>query len=181
MSNRSEAARNAAIDEMLDRAELYELAMKYGRAVDRCDRELLISLYHPDAVDNHGADFQGNPQQFADYVAKSASILEASCHYILNTSYVIEGDRANGELYFYAYHRRLPPESQEIVVCGRYLDVYERRNGAWKILKRELVWDWADNKPMSGPAMQLLKVLGEAAGKEDDMSYRVLPLWKRGR
>ena len=180
MSKRTEAARAAALDELLDKAELYELAMRYGRAVDRCDRELLLSLYYEDAVDNHGADFSGNREQFADYVAKSAANLEASAHYILNTSYKIDGDRANGELYFIAYHRQLPPSSQEIVVCGRYIDRYERRKGAWKIVARDLVWDWADNKPMSGPAMQLLRVLGEGAAHDKDASYRLLPLWKRG-
>jgi hypothetical protein len=28
--------------------------MRYSRAIDRLDRELLLSVYHEDAVDDHG-------------------------------------------------------------------------------------------------------------------------------
>ena len=113
MPIRSEAQRAAAIDRLLDRAELAELAARYARAVDRGDRDLLLSLYHADAIDHHGNDFRGSPAQFADYVQGATATFEVTAHYILNSSYEIDGDRADGELYFVAYHRMRPPEPDE--------------------------------------------------------------------
>jgi len=181
MTIRSESQRTAAIDRLLDRAELEELAALYARAVDRGDRELLLSLYHADAVDHHGNDFRGSPTQFADYVQGATAIFEVTAHYIVNSSYEIEGDEADGELYFVAYHRMRPPEPNEIVVAGRYLDRYERRGGAWKIARRSIVWDWASTSQMTAQAMQLLRDRGDGGGQGDDASRKTLPLLARRR
>ena len=181
MTIRSESQRAAAIDRLLDRAELEELAALYARAVDRGDRELLLSLYHADAVDHHGNDFHGSPPQFADYVQGATAIFEVTAHYIVNSSYEIEGDKADGELYFVAYHRMRPPEPNEIVVAGRYLDRYERRGGAWKIAHRSIVWDWASTSQMTAQAMQLLRDRGDGGGQGDDASRKALPLLARRR
>jgi hypothetical protein len=179
MTSHDDAKRTAAIDRLLDKAELHDLAMCYARAVDRGDRKLLLSLYHEDAIDHHGADFCGSPPEFADYVERSTSPFEATAHYILNSSYEIDGDHANGELYFIGYHRARPPESTEIIVSGRYLDRYERRSGVWKIAHRSIAWDWADTGPMKPESLKLLRALGDAAGRSDDPSYAALPLLAR--
>jgi hypothetical protein len=176
MTSRTEAQRAAALELLLDKAELQELAVRYGRAVDRGDRGLLLSLYHDDAIDHHGSDFRGSPVEFADYVKGTAANLEVSAHYMLNASYAIEGDVADGEIYFIAYHRTRPPASNEIIVSGRYLDRYERRAGVWKIAHRHLVWDWADNKVMPPQVLQFLRDRGEGAGTGEDCSYQLLPL-----
>jgi SnoaL-like domain len=176
MTSRNDVQRAAALDELLDKAELRELAMRYARAIDRCDRTALLELYHEDAIDHHGAGFRGTPLEFADYVQKTGAAFEVSAHYILNTRYVCAGDRAEGELYFVAYHRTRPPSPQEITVAGRYLDRYERRSGVWKISRRSLVWDWADTTPMASAALQLLRSLGEGGSQDKDSSYGVLPL-----
>jgi len=181
MASHDASQRAAALDRLLDKAELEDLAVRYARAVDRGDRQLLRSLYHDDAIDHHGADFRGGPSEFVDYVQKATSIFEVTAHYILNSSYEIAGDLANGELYFIAYHRTLPPESNEIVVAGRYLDRYERRAGVWKIAHRSLVWDWADIGPMKAQALQLLRERGDGGGQSDDASYAALPLLARWR
>ena len=56
-----------AVRELQDRQAIYDCLMRYSRAVDRLDRELLLSVYHDDAVDDHGM-FVGDPQEFADWV-----------------------------------------------------------------------------------------------------------------
>lgn len=176
MESQGEQRRAAAIDALLDRAALQELASRYARAVDRGDRDLLLSIYHDDAIDHHGADFRGSPPDFAEYVRLATSGFEVTAHYMLNSSYAIEGDAANGEIYFVAYHRAPPPECSEIVVAGRYLDRYERRAGVWKIAHRKLAWDWAHLGAMSAPVLQLLRDRGDGGGRTDDVSRSFLPL-----
>ena len=43
--------------ELLDRAELTDLVMRYSRGVDRRDFALIRSTYHDDAIDDHGEMF----------------------------------------------------------------------------------------------------------------------------
>jgi hypothetical protein len=49
---------------LIDRQAILDCLTRYCRGVDRFDRDLLLSAYHPDATDNHGV-FIGSPVQFA--------------------------------------------------------------------------------------------------------------------
>src|SRR5690242_5947713 len=59
--------RDPEIQALLDRQALHDLAMRYAQAIDRRDRELLLSVYHEDAIDHHGTMFEGSPKAFADW------------------------------------------------------------------------------------------------------------------
>ncbi len=166
----------AALRELLDRSALEDLAMRYARGIDRRDRAMLLSCYHPDAVDEHGTMFTGDPVAFADWQPEVMGPFDNSAHYILNKLYRIDGDKAEGELYFYGIHRTHPPEAREVTVCGRYLDRYERRAGEWRISHRSLVWDFVRDDPVVPAARAFLEGLGELGKGEDDMSYAALPL-----
>ena len=50
---------------LLDRQAIADVLVTYSRAIDRLDRDLLISVYHPDAIDDHGV-FIGTREEFAD-------------------------------------------------------------------------------------------------------------------
>jgi ketosteroid isomerase-like protein len=115
---------------------LQDLATRYARAIDRRDRTPLLSLYHEDAIDSHGTMFEGRPVAFADWQPVVMAPFEVTAHHLTTMNFHVQGDSAEGELYFIAYHRTLPPDSTEVVVTGRYLDRYERRNGTWKIARR---------------------------------------------
>ena len=51
----------ATLRELLDKQALHELVLTYCRACDRRDLRLLCSLYHDDAIDDHGSMFKGLP------------------------------------------------------------------------------------------------------------------------
>ena len=69
-------------------------------------------------------------------------------HMIGNTLIDVEGDEAFGEVYFHAYHK---VESEagfdDLIVAGRYLDRYERRDGVWKMAYRSERVDWSRTTP----------------------------------
>ena len=54
------------LQHLLDRQEIYDCLVRYCRGVDRLDSELILSAYHPDAIDDHGM-FVGSPQEFANF------------------------------------------------------------------------------------------------------------------
>src|SRR5208283_1897601 len=42
-----------ALRELLDKQQIYEVALRYCRGLDRMDFELVRSCYHPDGIDHH--------------------------------------------------------------------------------------------------------------------------------
>ena len=56
----SMAPPDPVLQEMLDEHALRKLVHGYCRAVDRGDTETLRGMYHPDAVDGHGAFSTGS-------------------------------------------------------------------------------------------------------------------------
>ncbi|MGK2908277.1 MAG: nuclear transport factor 2 family protein [Sphingobium sp.] len=173
--------REAAIDALLVKDALRDLAMRYCRAIDRRDPDLLRSVYHDDAIDDHGAVFCDGAVTF---IAKQGEIMAPfalTAHYVCNSSYRLDGDRADGELYFLAYHRVDQPVVRHILVTGRYLDNYERRRGEWKIVHRRLVWDSLITLDAAPADMDQLFALGVAGGMQEDRSYDALPLMGRGQ
>lgn len=129
------------VDELLDRAALHDLVHRYCRGVDRGDFALVRGCYWDDAIDHHGTLFEGSPDAYVAWLPGAMAGLECSVHRITNSLFAFAGDRAEGEHYAIAYHRTKPPERREIVIGGRYLDRYEKRNGQWKFAERRLTFD----------------------------------------
>ena len=138
---------------LLDQLALRDLVMRYCRGVDRRDFALVRSLYHDDAVDDHGRMFQGGPDDFVAWLPQALAPWEATRHSISNSLFVIDGDRAEGEHYAEAWHRSPPPEARDYVIHGRYLDRYARREGVWKFVHRSLVFDHGAVRPVDEAAL----------------------------
>ena len=131
-----------AIQELIDRQAIHDCLMTYSRAVDRLDRELLLSVYHPDAVDDHGV-FVGNREEFADWVIAMHTRMHLSQqHCQFNSTCDLQGDTAHTETYymFVGMNRKGTPLAMS---GGRYIDRLEKRNGRWAIAARVCVRDWA--------------------------------------
>lgn len=160
------------------RMALEDLAGRYARAIDRRDMELLRSVYHDDAVDEHGTAYQGGVDGFLAAMPGLMGDFEVTQHQIHTKVFEIDCDRADGELYFTAYHRTIAAP-RHVVVHGRYLDNYQKRNGEWKIAHRRLVWDAVVSQEVLADDAGLLAALGENGTAEGDYSYRCLPLLPR--
>jgi len=134
-----------ALQAVLDERAIERVLIRYARGVDRCDEALIASVYHEDSYDEHGA-FHGTGREFAKWVVGILrDSFEATSHRISNATIELEGHRARVESYVVAYHktrsRRSPPKL--LVVGGRYLDHFERREGEWRIARRIVVVDWS--------------------------------------
>ena len=57
------------LQEVVDRQKIYDVLTRYCRALDRCDVELMKSVYWEDAVDAHGI-FHGNAHEFCEFIVK---------------------------------------------------------------------------------------------------------------
>ena len=131
-----------AVVELADRQSIHDCLMTYSRAIDRLDRELLVSVYHPDAVDDHGV-FVGGPEEFADWaIAMHTATHLSHQHCQFNSTCDLDGDVAHTETYymFVGMNRAGSPLGMS---GGRYLDRLEKRDGRWAIAARVCVRDWA--------------------------------------
>ncbi len=72
-------------------------------------------------------------------------------HNITTVNFAISGDVAEGEIYIIATHTfGAGDRDVDVIVGGRYLDKYEKRDATWKIIERTIVTDWARvNDPTS--------------------------------
>jgi hypothetical protein len=168
------------LQQLIDKQALHELVLTYCRACDRRDFALLRSLYHDDAIDDHGAMFCGSADAYVAWLPGVLANFAATVHSISNALFVVAGEQAQGELYTLAYHRTHAPQAQEILIGGRYLDCYERRAGEWKFLRRSLALDFCRVATVD-PAAYEQFAAGAPAGRTDlkDPSYVALSFFRR--
>lgn len=124
----------AKVRELSDRQDILDCLHRYCRGVDRGDRELLRSVYHSDAIDDHGV-FVGGPDAFVDWaLAYHAEHQLSHHHMIFNPTIELQADVAHSEVYWLFFgENKVKPNTLAI---GRYVDRFERRDGRWAIAAR---------------------------------------------
>jgi hypothetical protein len=60
--------RDPEIQRVIDESKIRNLLDKYPRALDRQDHELLASLFHPRAIDEHGV-YNGSASRYVNFMA----------------------------------------------------------------------------------------------------------------
>lgn len=158
------------IEEISAYIEIQQVLYRYSRGVDRGDAELIKSVYHPEAIDEHGL-FNGAGMEFADLIVKEMGRCTANgAHHITNILIDLDGDTAKVESYFFALNPETEPEGTVSPVSGRYLDRFEQRNGEWKIAHRKVILDWSHSAlPVS--QWPLHKKFPNGKKNEKDASY----------
>jgi SnoaL-like domain len=131
-----------AVRRLLAENEIRQVLYDYCRGVDRLEPDLIRSIYHEDAYDMHSARFSGPGKDFADYVMESfpARGYTTTSHHVTQSRIDFADDDRSAcvESYFIAAHSDGKTISW---MLGRYLDKFEARNGAWKIVSRRVVHD----------------------------------------
>lgn len=161
------------LHELDARRQIEDVLARISRGVDRLDRELIISGYHPDAMDYHGS-FEGSPTEFADWVlSRHTGNIDQCMHFLGQYNIAIDGDKANCESSVVVFYRmNKDGVAYDMLSPGRYLDRFEKRDGEWKISERLAMHEKDRLDPvvfkMQGPFVDLLS---KARRDTDDPSY----------
>ena len=159
------------IDEVTSRAEIMDVLWRYCRGVDRGDVNLLKSVYHPDAIDDHGT-YNGPGDGFAEYIVSAMDRPDiVGQHHITNVNFEFDGDVAKVESYYLAFQPvTIEGGPNEIaLVGGRYNDIFERRDGKWLISHRRVLGDFSRDR-LSGPSWPRATNFPQGARREADPS-----------
>lgn len=148
--------RNEAIDALLAKQEIAELLTRYLRSVDRGDIATLRSCYLPGATEDHGGVFSGPAEDYVDSITATLTHPRArTSHNMTNLLIEVRGDTATAESYCITFSRIKAGGAYHHSFTGaRMLDRLERRDGAWGIAHRQLVWDWNHDAPEAEHWMQ---------------------------
>lgn len=134
--------RDAAIQQLLDEAAIRRCIAKYPRALDRHDSDLLASMYHPDAIDDHGV-YNGPASGYVTWMAARNTPGKHWMHHYGNQIIDFESaDVAFAETYCIGCCR-VPADDggpKDIFLRVRYLDRMEKRNDEWRIAHRKVVY-----------------------------------------
>lgn len=128
------------VRELKDRQDIYDCLMRYCHGIDRLDREMLESVYHPDAVDDHGG-YGGPASGFIDWALDLHIKNQHRTHHSISNHYCeLDGDVAHVETYWaFSAVNKAPPHHTQLT--GRYVDRFERRDGRWAIAARVCLVD----------------------------------------
>ncbi len=146
----------------------------YCRAMDRMDRDLALSVWHPEGTADYGATFSGTGAGFVDWVMKRHTEYDAHSHQITTTTIRVDGDRASSEAYAFATLRSSADgQGKDVIVRGRYLDTWSKRDGEWAIDTRIFVTDVRSVHPLD-PSLASAKPDPRYRRDRSDPSYQIL-------
>jgi hypothetical protein len=159
-----------------DRADVLDCIATHARGCDRHDVSLLTSAYHDDSVDEHGTEHIPGPDYATWANATHAATSETHLHNITTHRCEIDGDEAHAESYVLVT-LLANDGTTATMMCGRYIDRLERRDGAWKIAVRRSTVELAFTADASLLQFPFFRDLGYIKGTRDhaDLSY-VRPL-----
>ena len=172
-------------ERIADRFMIQDLMYRWCRAVDRLDRQGMLDIFWPGAIDSHGP-YIGPAEGLVDWILTRHKPIKISSHFVGNM--LIEfatPDLALTETYVRTI-QQYPPDGKQslqqltggavgepdsamdMFTSSRYMDHVERRNGQWRIARRDLIQDW---KQIADVKYQALKphdgwIIGQRNGQD---------------
>lgn len=163
----------ARLAHLLDRQDILDCLVRFSRGMDRFDRDIFLSAFHPDAVIAAG-EFVGGPVPLYEWARKLHEQGQSSTHHnLLNHSCDIDGDVAHAETYYLFVGRNR--DETNWIAGGRYIDRLERRDGSWRIALRTNAVEWSGlvpTLPIPFAEVPDIHLNGAPARSKEDPSYR---------
>ena len=158
------------VRDLAARRDIQQAIMNYMRGQDRLDRDLQRSAFHDDADVDCGL-LRGGPDEYTDFAQGFLADLTASQHIIGQMDIRVAGDKGEGEIYFFAWHRVVEEgEEKDLLMAGRYIDEYECREGKWAISRRRELIDWARKDAASDGILQQMDKIHLSGRMGEDFS-----------
>ena len=164
------------LDVLAARAAIEEVLYDYARGNDHSDEAMIRSCFWPESSHKHGG-FDGTSMGFVDFAMRLLPKLKYSKHHISNVAVRVKGNRAFSECYYYAHHRRdnaAGSGEEDIFFEGRYIDFFERRGDAWKIIRRRGMSDWTSVPEPAATPYSAMPPGTHALRSKDDDYYKML-------
>jgi ketosteroid isomerase-like protein len=137
---------DAKLVELMDREGIRDCIYRYCRGIDRADEAALRSSYWPDAHDDHGA-YSGSAEGFFAWVKEAWKQKPRNVHQVSNILIEFRSPhQAIVETYSNALQRGKGRDGvlRQFHLAGRYCDLFEKREGEWRVARRTVVYDWVD-------------------------------------
>lgn len=171
-----------------DREAIRDVIAAYAHAIDRRRWGMMERLFHPDATFQFGT-IAGDWRAFVEQARAVIDPCLATQHQLGQVQFGFESaGLCHTETYMTAMHTIPPgypltaafPDKGVIysgIVAGRYVDRFEKRNGAWRIARRIGLYDWREFRVVEG--VDLSDTPEGAAGYRDarDPSTPVVARW----
>ena len=145
-------------ERLADRAQIQDLLFRWSRAIDRLDLDAIPDLFHPDAIDNHGA-FTGDGPALVQWIRERHAKIPFSMHMLGNMliefadadnamvetyTTTIQRYPASGRASLVALVGEVPPTdaaATDLIIAARYVDHVSRKDGVWRIQTRHVIFD----------------------------------------
>ncbi|WGK62451.1 nuclear transport factor 2 family protein [Halopseudomonas sp. SMJS2] len=142
---------SARLQAVLDRQAIQDQMTRYCQAIDRCDLQMLKSVFHSDGEVDFGI-FQGNAWEFCEYnLPFIKENLVMGWHRYATVIIDLDGYRAKAESSMLG-NAAAQLLDGSLINCPdgmRYLDQWEKRQGVWRLFSRNLILDWNAAWPFS--------------------------------
>jgi hypothetical protein len=146
-------------ERIADRLQIQDLLYRWCRAVDRLDRQGMLDVFWPGAIDSHGP-YIGPAEGLVEWILVRHRPIGTSSHFIGNLLIEFAADDVALVETYVRTIQQYPPEAKsqlaqltggaagdaeaamDMFTSSRYLDRVERRDGEWRIAHRDLIQDW---------------------------------------
>lgn len=168
------------------RFEIMDVIHRYCHAVDRRRWALMDHVFHPDAT----YKFFSIEGTWRDFVGAAKGLIDPmgpTHHQVSNITVRFDGDTAWSETYLRAYH--LVPAGYPagtmlsidgggtVLVGGRYIDRFERRDGSWRIAHRHGLLDWREEHETRDGGLSTTDPTWRGRHGDEDPSRVVMADW----
>ncbi|MDB5714875.1 MAG: hypothetical protein JWO15_2272 [Sphingomonadales bacterium] len=173
-------------DQLIGRFEIMDCIHRYCHAVDRRRWSLMDSVFHADAT----YKFFSIEGSWRDFVAQAKGLIDPigpTHHQVSNITVRFDGDTAYSETYLRAFHS-VPvdyppwnifslPGGGNILIGGRYIDRFERRDGEWRIAHRHGLLDWRQDLKADSGGLDSVDPTWRGQFGAADPSLKVMEPW----
>lgn len=139
------------VAELFAREQIRDALARYARGVDRLDLELALSAFHAGAVDHHGTTV-GDPRTTFPVIFERLRKHLAGSHFLCSSTITFTSRTAAAvETYAIGFHRTPDPGGKllDLFIGLRYVDRFELRDNAWRIVLRHVLEDWRRADPVA--------------------------------